>query len=85
MILSAIRFPTQINFFGDSSFNHALTAVAQKVTGLLLQAYPFQADGINHTLTFLDSGSRARIQANHYGKQIIFSSLRPKLFGEMRR
>jgi hypothetical protein len=50
MILSAIRFPTQINFFGDSSFNHALTAVAQKVTGLFLQAYPFQAHGINHTL-----------------------------------
>ncbi len=44
-----LRFPTQIDFFDDSPVNHALTAVAQEVAGLLQQAYPFQADGINHT------------------------------------
>ncbi len=46
-----LRFPTQIDFFGDSPVNHALTAVAQEVAKLLQQAYSFQADGINHAQT----------------------------------
>ena len=36
--------PTQIDFVGDSSINHALIAVAQEVAELLQQAYPSQAD-----------------------------------------
>lgn len=43
-----LRVPTQVDSFGDSPVNHALTAVAQEVSGLLQQAYPVEADGINH-------------------------------------
>ena len=43
--------PTQIDFVGDSSINHALIAVAQEVAKLLQQADPSQADGINFTQT----------------------------------
>ncbi|BAY50538.1 two component transcriptional regulator, LuxR family protein (plasmid) [Scytonema sp. HK-05] len=46
-----LRVPSQIDFFGDSSVNHALTAVAQEVVELLQQAYAFQTDGINHVKT----------------------------------
>ncbi|WP_250124565.1 hypothetical protein [Chroococcidiopsis sp. CCMEE 29] len=42
---------TQVDVFGDSPVNHALTAVAQEVVELLKQAYPIQTDGINHTGT----------------------------------
>lgn len=45
------RSATQVDFFCDSPVNHALIAVAQEVAGLLKQAYPVQADGINHTGT----------------------------------
>lgn len=46
-----LRVPTQVDFLGDSPVNHALTAVAQEVAGLLQQAYPVQSDGINHPET----------------------------------
>lgn len=42
---------TQVDFLGDSPVNYALTAVAQEVAELLKQAYPVQADSINHTGT----------------------------------
>ncbi len=42
------RVPTQINFLGNSPINHALTAVAQEVAGLLQHAYPVQTDSSNH-------------------------------------
>lgn len=45
------RGATQVDVFGDSPVNHALTAVAQEVAELLKQAYPVQADSINHTGT----------------------------------
>lgn len=46
-----LRTPSQINFSSDSPVNHALTHVAQEVAGLLQQAYPSQADGINPAKT----------------------------------
>lgn len=45
------RVATQVDFFGDSPVNHALTTVAQEVAGLLKQVYPIQTEGINHTGT----------------------------------
>ncbi len=42
---------TQVDFLGDSSVNHAFIAVAQEVAELLKQAYPVQANSINHTET----------------------------------
>ncbi len=45
------RVATQVDFLGDSPINHVLITVAQEVAELLKQAYPVQADGINHTGT----------------------------------
>jgi hypothetical protein len=42
------KVPTQSNFFGNSSINHALNAVAQEVARLLQHANPVQADASNH-------------------------------------
>lgn len=42
-----LRVPSQVDFSSDSPVNQALTHVAQEVAGLLQQAYPSQADGIN--------------------------------------
>ncbi|BAY59500.1 two component transcriptional regulator, LuxR family protein (plasmid) [Leptolyngbya boryana NIES-2135] len=38
------KFPTQIDFLGDSSVNRALLTVAQEVNNLLQKAYPPQTD-----------------------------------------
>lgn len=45
------RFPTQIDCFGGSPINRALTNVAQEVGGLLQQNHPSQTDGINQAET----------------------------------
>ena len=45
------RVTTEVDFFGDSPVNYALTAVAQEVAELLKQTYPVLANGINHTGT----------------------------------
>ncbi len=41
-----LKSPTQIERFGNSHINRALTDVAQKVAGLLQQAYPSQTGSI---------------------------------------
>ncbi len=46
-----LKVPSQSDFSSDSPVNHALTHVAQEVAGLLQQAYPSQADGINTAKT----------------------------------
>jgi DNA-binding NarL/FixJ family response regulator len=43
-----LKIQNQINSLGNSSVNHALTAVAQEVAELLQHAYPVQADSSNH-------------------------------------
>jgi DNA-binding NarL/FixJ family response regulator len=43
-----LKVPTEVNSSGDFSVNHALTAVAQEVVGLLQHTYPVQADRSNH-------------------------------------
>ena len=48
-----LKSPTQIERFGNSHINRALTDVAQEVAGLLQQAYPSQTDGIYHTETIV--------------------------------
>lgn len=42
----SLSAPTQVDSFGNSSINHALTTVAQEVAGLLQQDYPIHLD--NH-------------------------------------
>lgn len=44
-----LSVPAQIDSLGNSSINHALTAVAQEVAGLLQQAYPIQTGSNNPT------------------------------------
>lgn len=52
-----LNVSTKVNGLGISPINHAFTAVAQEVAGLLQCPYPFQTDGINPTQRITDGYS----------------------------